>query len=72
MNDESAYRSYSRDFEKKVDAKEDDDEEDVGDSPPYVLRDFGNSLPAEKHVNLFLCCVAFTGDLAGELSSVSE
>ena len=44
-----------------MEAKEDDDEEDVGDSPPYVLRDFGNSLPAEKHVNiLFLCCVYFT------------
>lgn len=55
-----------------MDAKEDDDEEDVGDSPPYVLTDFGNSLPLEKHVNLFLCCVDFTGDPAGELSSVSE
>ena len=53
-----------------MDAKEDDDEEDVGDSPPYVLTDFGNSLPDEKHVNLFLCCVDFTGDPVGKIYSV--
>ena len=56
-----------------MEAKEDDYEEDVGDSPPYVLRDFGNSLLVEKHVNnLFLCCVDFTRDLVGDISSISE
>ena len=55
-----------------MEAKEDDDEEDVGDSPPYVLRDLWNSLPAEKQVNLFLCCVDFTRDLVGDISSISE
>ena len=56
-----------------MEAKEDDDEEDVGESHPYFLRDFGNSLPAKKHINnLFLCFVDFTRDFAGEDFSVSE
>ena len=55
-----------------MEAKEDDDEEDVGESHPYVLRDFGNSLPMEKHINLFLCCVYFNRYLSGDIYFVFE